>query len=478
METVSRIESRRILAGLGVMVSEEVIGKLDGVSPRYLLHYGERLIDESVAGQIWCDWHSGDQRCEQEIFRHAFMRLLIDAYALGLRLDRFREMSVRLPEPGSMNEWIDAFEACVASASFGTVRLTVGADQFSALQASNRQSDPRQSWDGLLERTSDEIFDQLGLVYPTPRVETDSSLRSPWFRCDWNDLTLPQVRGLTEQQILVNDTVARLTLLNVKGEEAVHPVTGEESAIVDASYTEVMLQAGLLTWTWLEYMGLYLSGTIRRAANAFVSRQLYDLYSLRLREFAPILLECLEARFRPPFVTQVIRALVADGISVKNLPEVFRAMLELRALMDDEFNKYIVFTPPTGGVGPSLASKLTEMTPRNYADWVRMALKRHISHLYARGSTLIVYLLTPDAEKRFARGLTEAERRAFLKAAGEEIGSLPPTAQMPVVLTTVEVRHTVWRTMFPEFPRIVVVSYQELSPDLNIQPIARITPEF
>jgi hypothetical protein len=37
-------------------------------------------------------------------------------------------------------------------------------DQSTALQASNRQPG-KQSWDGHLELTSDEIFDQLGLVY-------------------------------------------------------------------------------------------------------------------------------------------------------------------------------------------------------------------------------------------------------------------------------------------------------------------------
>src|SRR5215470_10238849 len=193
METVAQVEAQRILTGLGVPVSEEVVAAIDGVSPGDLWRYGDRLIDESVAAQVWREWHPGDQRCDEETFRQAFMRLLIDAYALGLRLDRFREMSLRLPEPGSMNDWIDALEAYADGGSLGTVRLTVGHDQSTALQASNRQPGKR-SWDGLLELTSDEIFDQLGLVYPTPRVETDSSLRSPWFRCNWNDLTLPEVR--------------------------------------------------------------------------------------------------------------------------------------------------------------------------------------------------------------------------------------------------------------------------------------------
>ena len=55
------------------------------------------------------------------------------------------------------------------------------------------------------------------------------------------------------------------------------------------------------------------------------------------------------------------------------------------------------------------------------------------------------------------------------------VGSLTPTAQSPVILTSLGVRARLRRELEKEFPQLSVVSYQELNPDMNIQPIARIS---
>ena len=54
---------------------------------------------------------------------------------------------------------------------------------------------------------------------------------------------------------------------------------------------------------------------------------------------------------------------------------------------------------------------------------------------------------------------------------------MPPTAQDPVVLTTALIRYRLRKALRGAFPRLSVLSYQELSPDMNIQPIARISLE-
>ena len=57
-----------------------------------------------------------------------------------------------------------------------------------------------------------------------------------------------------------------------------------------------------------------------------------------------------------------------------------------------------------------------------------------------------------------------------------ECGHLPPTAQRPVILTAMDIRRYVRKLLEYEFnPPFSVVSYQELSPDLNIQPVSRIS---
>ena len=64
---------------------------------------------------------------------------------------------------------------------------------------------------------------------------------------------------------------------------------------------------------------------------------------------------------------------------------------------------------------------------------------------------------------------------AHFAAFRREIGNLPPTAQQPVIVTDQEIRRFVRRIAELEFRNLAVLSYQELAPELSIQPLARIS---
>ncbi len=91
----------------------------------------------------------------------------------------------------------------------------------------------------------------------------------------------------------------------------------------------------------------------------------------------------------------------------------------------------------------------------------------------------MVYLVAPAIEQRLADAapLAATDRAKLIGAISREVGSLPPTAQSPVILTPVTVRARLRREIEKEFPAVAVLSYQELSADMHIQPIARISTE-
>ena len=55
-----------------------------------------------------------------------------------------------------------------------------------------------------------------------------------------------------------------------------------------------------------------------------------------------------------------------------------------------------------------------------------------------------------------------------------EVGQTPASAQQPVVLTSPDIRRYFRRLVEMEFPYLAVLSYQELTPEMSIQPLARI----
>lgn len=309
----------------------------------------------------------------------------------------------------------------------------------------------------------DGLFYELGVRFPGIRVrgnETDMPPGSYLIMIN----EIPLVMGTVSQdKVLVNDTVERLRLLNIDGEPATNPANGNECAWIDVQYQEVAEQAGLTTWDASGYIVLHLSSVLRKNGAEFVGIQETMNMLEQLEQAFPALVKETVPKVVSPFqLTDILRRLIEEEISIRDLRSILQALAEWGQVEHDTV-------------------MLTE--------YVRAALKRYISHKYTRGqNTLIVYLLDPQIEETVRSSIQHTSSGSYLalepeitqeilSAVRTEVGSLPPTAQNPVILTTMEIRRYFRKLVELEFPHLAVLSYQELSPDMNIQPIARISLE-
>jgi len=307
----------------------------------------------------------------------------------------------------------------------------------------------------------DGLFYELGVRYPGLRVRgNEGDLPKGAYIIMINEI--PLVMGTVDQEkLLVNDTPDRLKLLNIDGEPAVNPANQSECAWIALEHKEVAEQAGLTTWDAAGYMVLHLSAVLRKNASEFVGIQEVQNMLEQLEQAFPALVKEVVPKAVSPFqLTDILRRLVEEEISIRDLRSILQALAEWGPVENDTV-------------------MLTE--------YVRAALKRYISHKYTRGqSTLIVYLLDPQIEETVRSSIQHTSSGSYLAlepeitqeilaAVRNEIGNLPPSAQQPVVLTTMEIRRYFRKLVELEFPHLAVLSYQELSPEMNIQPIARIS---
>lgn len=309
----------------------------------------------------------------------------------------------------------------------------------------------------------DGLFYELGVRFPGIRVRgNESDMPTGSYLIMINEI--PLVMGTVSQaKVLVNDTVERLRLLNIDGEPATNPANGNECAWIDARFQEVAEQAGLTTWDATGYIVLHLSSVLRKNGAEFVGIQETMNMLEQLEQAFPALVKETVPKVVSPFqLTDILRRLIEEEISIRDLRSILQALAEWGQVEHDTV-------------------MLTE--------YVRAALKRYISHKYTRGqNTLIVYLLDPQIEETVRSSIQHTSSGSYLalepeitqeilSAVRTEVGSLPPTAQNPVILTTMEIRRYFRKLVELEFPHLAVLSYQELSPDMNIQPIARISLE-
>ncbi len=307
----------------------------------------------------------------------------------------------------------------------------------------------------------DGLFVELGVRYPGVRARGNPGLPPGAYQIQINEV--PVVTGqATLGHILVNDTADRLRLMNVQGFEAINPATRQPAAWVPEASKEMLESTGLTTWDVPGYMILHLAAVLRRYAREFLGvqevqtmlDQLEKAFPATVKEVVPKVVSVLK-------LTDILGRLVEEEISVRDLRGILQAIAE---------------------------NGQTEADSVMLTEHVRSSLKRYVSHKYARGTnTLVVYLLDPQIEeairasiKRTSAGthlaLEPDIAQEIVQAVKNECGHLPPTAQRPVILTSMDIRRYVRKLLEYEFnPPFSVVSYQELSPELNIQPVARIS---
>lgn len=316
---------------------------------------------------------------------------------------------------------------------------------------------PLEEMFGLMQ---DGLFYELGIILPEVKIDTDESLDENEFRIQLNDVRFPSNSGLARDQFLVNDTSDRLHLLNLTGKSAVNPANGSECAIVqdEDAALEICREAGLTTWGPAGFVLLSLSAEVRRNAGNFLTTGVVKFSMDRLSEAFSDLVDTALKRFDIVVLTPILRDLLDEELSIRDLRGILEALLAINGTSDVDQSKNLVFSP-------------------HILSLLRVALKRYISNKYKRDNVLVVYLLDNQIETRIMqeKPLNDEERDQLIKAFSGEVGDLPMASQNPIILTTLEIRKKLKNQIEKEFPRVAVLCYQELSPDLNIQPIARIT---
>jgi len=341
------------------------------------------------------------------------------------------------------------------------------------------------SRDKLFPMMRDNLFYELGWRFPDFRVVCDEKLKAGTFAFRLNHLTTMPYVALHADQCLVNETVKRLKPLHIAAIPTTYPPDGREAAIIDTMTRSVAQGARLTTWDAFDYLILCLSADLRATSPRFVLRRTTEHVLQQLDPAIPALIRAARRKFSLEQITQVLREMLAEQVSVRNMRLILECMCDYDYIIADT-HQHIIFDDRLSVSRKPNADWLCEAT--QIAALVRSGLKRQLSHQYTRGaSTLVVYLLdpviertigaavAPDARTGAAPPLSVADQERLLAAVREELHIAPHEGNPPAVLTTQDVRGAVRQMLAHEFPTLPVLAYQELSPDMNIQPIARIS---
>src|SRR5262249_46836496 len=149
------------------------------------------------------------------------------------------------------------------------------------------------------------------------------------FRVSLNGGEYSLLDGLKTDEFMVNDTVDRLTLLNITGRKAINPANGSETAVIrnEGDLWRICQQAGLTTWGPTGYRVLKLSAELRRNAAEFQTADVTNYMLDSLRASFPELVGAALRRFSIEQIRQVLCHLLEEELSIRDLRSILESML-------------------------------------------------------------------------------------------------------------------------------------------------------
>lgn len=183
----------------------------------------------------------------------------------------------------------------------------------------------------------------------------------------------------------------------------------------------------------------------------------------------PAAVQAARARLSPSRLTALIRALAADRVSLCHLPVLLERVIETPYAELGMGRLAVLDDPVTALYGNPSTDDAAALEA-----FVRTGLRREIANRCTGGSgTLVAYLVDPSIEQ-LLRSPRATDDDVMVAAFRDETLLLPPTAQIPTVLTADDTRPTLQNLLALALPRLSVVGYGDLPADLNVQPIARV----
>ena len=302
------------------------------------------------------------------------------------------------------------------------------------------------------------LYQDLGVRFPGVHVRTESPTLEPnEYSIFLNEV--PIVRGrVIESSVLTNETEETLRRYNLPFTTSKNAI-GQAALWVETRYIEVLKKAGIKYWQPLDVMILHLSQFYKQYASDFIGIQEVRVILEFVEKSFPDLVKEVTRLVPLQKLTEIFKRLVQEQISVKDLRTILESLSEWAQ---------------------------TEKDTVLLTEYVRSSLKRYISYKYSLGQTVLsVYLLDPEIEDMIRGAIKQTSAGSYLAldpdsvqlilhAMREVIVPTPPGGQPPVMLTAIDVRRFARKLIEGEFPDLSVVSYQEIVPEIRIQPLGRI----
>lgn len=303
------------------------------------------------------------------------------------------------------------------------------------------------------------LYVDLGIQLPGIRMNMKRNLPKNGYRILVHNVPVAEGR-LNPGYLFAMTSPEKLFEMGIEPIEDKKILPGYATVWVDGNSEENLAMADIPYMTSLQLLMYHLSVILKSHATDFIGPQETKYLLEKLAETHPALVRDVTKVMPISQIAAVLRRLVEEEISIRHLKNILQYLVEW-------------------GVKEKDVVMLTE--------YIRGGLKRYISYKYSAGQdTLPVYMFDHNVEETIRKSIRQGVNIKYLALAPEmsdkilgslkkEIGAVNDMEVPPVLLASMDIRRYVKRLVEPEFKQLPVLSYQELTTEIAIQPLGRIT---
>ncbi|MCL3883300.1 type III secretion system export apparatus subunit SctV [Marivita sp. GX14005] len=302
------------------------------------------------------------------------------------------------------------------------------------------------------------LYFDLGVPFPGVHLRLNDTLPDGAYRILVNEIPVASGQA-REGHFMVRETTQNLDMFQIPYERGDDFLPGTPSLWVAMRHANLVKRAGVQAMALPGMLTFHLAHVLKSHAGEFIGvQETMFLMNQMEKDFAELVREVTRAL---PVITiaDVLQRLVSEEISIRDMRTVLEALVEWGQREKD-------------------AILLTEH--------VRAALGRYITHKFSAGQSVIpAYLLSKPVEDEIRGAIRQTSGASYLAlspdthkqligALKRAVGEVERHTMAPVILAPMDIRRFLRKIVEREFPSLAVLSFQELSANVNVQPLERI----
>ena len=299
------------------------------------------------------------------------------------------------------------------------------------------------------------LYFDLGVPFPGVNLRENPNLEPYEYVLNLDEI--PVAHGKLEPGcVMVREDPDNIRMLGVEVKEGRPFLPSEKTWWIKEEDKDKLKTIGVSYYTHSKVISLNLSLVLARHASDFIGLQEAKYLLDKMEDRAPDLVHEVSRLLPLQKIADLFKRLVQEQISIRDLRSILEAI--------------IIWAPK-------------EKDQVMLCEYIRSCLKRQISYKYCAGQNILpAILLEPSVEELIRKSIRQTSSGAFLALDPQsssrflkEVGrALGKRNRNLVIIASIDIRRYVRRLIETEFYNVPVLDYQELTPEISVQPIDRV----